>query len=101
MLKIKDNVDLKELGRFGFKKLNILDDKKVIAKDVYCLVDDEDKGFIKNGTIEDFLVQYYFDKKGYKTYCTYPEQRSGSLIEETDFDLIKANLVEKVKKEGN
>lgn len=66
MLKIKDNVDLKELEKFGFKKLDILDHKKVIAKDVYCLVDSDDEEFIKNNTIDDFLVQYYFDKKGYR-----------------------------------
>ena len=99
MLKIKDNVDLKKLEKFGFKKLNILDDKKYIAKNVYCLVDDEDKVFIKNDTIEDYFVQYYFDKKGYRQFCTYPECRNTNLIDDTNFDLIKAGLVEKVKKD--
>ena len=99
MLKIKDNVDLKELKKFGFKKLNILDDKNVIAKDVYCLVADEDKYLIKNSSIENTFVQYYFNKNRCKTYCIYPEELNLSLIEETDFDLIKADLVEKFKEQ--
>lgn len=99
MLKIKANVDLKELEKFGFKKLDILDNGKVIAKGVYCLVDKYDKNFIENNTINDFLVQYYFDNNGYEKYCTYPEQRSQSLINNTNFDLIKADIVEKVDEE--
>ena len=96
MLKIKDNVDLKELEKFGFVKLDILDDEKVIAKGVYCLIDNDDKEFIRNNVIDDFFVQYYFDNNKYKKYCTYPEQRNQSLIESTDFNLIKADIVEKV-----
>lgn len=99
MLKIKDNVDLKELEKFGFKKLDILDYEKVIAKGVYCLVDKYDKNFIENNTIKNFLVQYYFDKKGYRQFCTYPEERDEDFIDDTNFDLIKADIVEKVEEE--
>ena len=97
MLKIKDSVDLKELEKFGFKKLDILDNEKIIAKSVYCLIDNDDKEFIRNNAIDNFFVQYYFDNNKYKKYCTYPEQRSQSLIERTDFNLIKADLVEEVE----
>ena len=97
MLKIKDNVDLKKLEKFGFKKLNIIDHEKIIAENVYCLVDNEDIEFIKNNTIDRFLVQYYFDIEGYQVYCTYPEERNEGLINDTNFDLIKADLVEKVE----
>ena len=95
MLKIKRNVNLNNLEIFGFKKLNILDGKKIIAKDVYCLVADEDKSFIKKNTIENCFVQYYFDKDRHKKYCTYPEERNEEVIEDADFDLIKAGLIEK------
>lgn len=80
MLKIKDNVDLKELEKFGFK----LD---------YELSDDE---------------QIYSVKQKYQRLCVEFESRELYLYEEfmsnafmlknnVIYDLIKADLVEKVE----
>jgi hypothetical protein len=71
MLKIKDNVDLKELEKFGFRY------------DKDCLYKQLDYGhiFINN----------------YRNVCIYNEKSNFQL--DTLYDLIKADLVEKVEEE--
>lgn len=69
MLKIKDNVDLKELEKFGFIK----------AKNIYCY---------KN--IFDVTVLMVFDNRKISN----PRDDHGNVIL---YDLIQAGLVEKVE----
>lgn len=74
MLKIKDNVDLKELEKFGFKY-----DKNMHEYEI---------GYIFNGYISieknDRLIKPIYDENMWID------------IEDLLYDLIKANLVEKV-----
>lgn len=85
MLKIKDNVDLKELEKFGFvlKEVKNFNKRKV---NVYCLLDKDDKDDI----------QFYFRENRTIAYNNYPECRSENQIYDALYDLIKADLVEKV-----
>ena len=83
MLKIKDNVDLKELEKYGFYK-----PKKGEYKDYVLMTNDDNKN------------------SSHISICNYDgKQRNIMLIEQgysyklgqdTLYDLIKANLVEKV-----
>ena len=83
MLKIKDNVDLKELEKFGFDKSDkeylkmICDGRRGQAFFLYVFENDEDR----------ILWGYAYGADG-----------SGDLaeIDNTLFDLIQAGLVEKV-----
>ena len=77
MLKIKDDVDLRELERFGFK-LRIEDNYYV--KKVYLKNADDDKNFYKVHPI----------------YRKIELTRLDGELDTTLYDLIKANLVEKV-----
>ena len=81
MLKIKDNVDLKELEKFGFKK-------------------DKD--------LSNYLETIYSVTQKYQKLCVYWEEKKLFLYEpfnsnafilkaNTLYDLIKADLVEKVE----
>ena len=76
MLKIKDNVDLKELEKYGFNNKYSNDYEKVIgyAKTIWCEID------TKTIWLEDSMS--YFDRDDY--------------IQPLIQDLIKADLVEKV-----
>ena len=74
MLKIKDNVDLKELEKFGFEKANE-PNKHVI--------------YIKKYSHN--LIYFYDDKEMYFEIDEYDEDIVNVL-----YDLIKADLVEKV-----
>ncbi|MEI3530654.1 MAG: hypothetical protein V8Q75_06335 [Bacilli bacterium] len=98
MLKIKDNVDSKELEKYGFIKLNIMDGDDCIETNVYCAIQEDDKRFIENNCINDYFVEFYFNNKGEIDYCCYPEQRNEPFFNSIMFDLIKAGLVEKVEK---
>lgn len=69
MLKIKDNVDLKELEKFGFKK----------DKNIY---------YYKN--VFNVIVLRVFDNRKISN----PTDDNGNVLL---YDLIKADLVEKVK----
>lgn len=83
MLKIKDNVDLKELEKYlTYKTFTNLCDEKISA---WCCIDKYND------------IQFYFDKNGKISYTTYPECRSEEIIYCKLYDLIKANLVEKVE----
>lgn len=86
MLKIKDNIDLKELEKFGFEKFFKYYDTngiKEIIGTTHITVD--------SSTNE--LIVFY----------SAIEDCSVALDNVTDllFDLIKAGLVEKVKENGN
>ena len=84
MLKIKDNVDLKELEKYGFT-LNEY-------KTQYEQYIDNDWWNIRVVDIEDRWLDHYVEEIGYWTNCDDDE-----ILEITFKDLIKAGLVEKVK----
>lgn len=91
MLKIKDNVDLKELEKFGF---NLETSKIYYSKEFYGDCNDEELPHeicIYVGTREIVLDIINNDY----TYHTWERELGG--IEETLFDLIQAGLVEKVE----
>ena len=80
MLKIKDNVDLKELEKFGFVLI-------------------EDKTLYEYGNVDECITIFFFPNQKIKTlYCDMTEDS----IKDTDshlevlYDLIKAGLVEKI-----
>lgn len=77
MLKIKDNVDLKKLEKFGFEEDGILDGKVT---------------GLTNGHVDIELYDSINDKwNTRKIYVL------GSAYLDTIYDLIKADLVEKVE----
>jgi hypothetical protein len=86
MLKIKDNVDLKELEKYDFCEYE--EDTKIdgipILYDKYCY--------------KDFYIYITKDKKIYGEQCDYIR---GNVLGNENFvilyDLIKADLVEKVE----
>lgn len=84
MLKIKDNVDLKELEKFGIKKVKYGGYEKIICEgrrgQAFYLV-----------IYNDRLIQGYADGAD-GSGCDSP-------IDDTLYDLIKADLVEKVESE--
>ena len=79
MLKIKDNVDLKELEKFGFKKYNL------VGKTHYEIE-------YKNGN--NIKVSSYTRFIHFNIYSV------SNCIENVIYDLIKADLVEKVEDKG-
>ena len=83
MLKIKDNVDLKELGRFGFMKyLNIGDGEKY-----WCIADlfiGKDRRILQDDGIN---------------FCKSIDYKLSEIEVNIIFDLIQAGLVEKVEEE--
>ena len=100
MLKIKDNVDLKELEKYGFEDSEISN----IVPLEYCSEDHFDNTyfiFIASGRRGQ---NYYLliDKKSkiLSIYATKPDG-DGTCGEISDviYDLIKADLVEKVEEE--
>ena len=90
MLKIKDNVDLQELEKFGFKIIP----EGIYAKSVDCYLDgmgDRHEKFIaieKDRTINKYYVLSYL----FKVY----EEKRLHLWKKDIKDLITAGLVEKV-----
>lgn len=80
MLKIKDNVDLKELEKFGFKETQFRKYERMYDKEYYSIdiyVDMDDKSInIQNDNYD----------------CEYKCE-----IPDVLYDLIKADLVEKVE----
>ena len=82
MLKIKDNVDLKELEKYGFKNIKIdgLEDEHYIlefARYEYIVISDR-------------ILKFYESDELYQMY-------SCKRIFDVIYDLIKADLVEKVE----
>lgn len=80
MLKIKDDVDLKELEKFGFIKEPMIYVKRI---------ERENEGFLK------FQKYIYIDEKS-KTISIQEGMFNVDKELETIYDLIKADLVEKV-----
>ena len=105
MLKIKDNVDLKELEKFGLKPKYDEDTGEIIAyeevKNIFGSSSDKrlffkkkkpaKLSFFKNNDGDFIFVENYFKGSeyigGYKRYCDF----------DTLYDLIKADMVEKVE----
>lgn len=83
MLKIKDNVDLKELEKFGFQ-LN--EDKTNYEQKI-----DGNWWDIRVVDVEDRELEHYTEEIGYWAFTDDDE-----LLEITFDDLIQAGLVEKV-----
>lgn len=81
MLKIKDNVDLKELEKFGFRKTP----KPLISEYDYVIL-----------TILDYHIQVYKDRT-IKVTQGILNDVDNRLLDKI-YDLIQANLVEKVEK---
>ena len=79
MLKIKDNVDLKELEKFGFNSSKYYPLSYV--KKVYLCNEDDDKNF------------YRISKQTREIFLT----RLDGELDDTLYNLIKADLVEKVE----
>ena len=87
MLKIKDAVDLKELEKFGFEVVATNSAKKVywtnfMENDTYFMIEHRDIWFVENGA-----------KNSNERYFGNPQF-------DDLYDLIKADLVEKVS-DGN
>ena len=81
MLKIKDNVDLKELEKFGFKQISFYPEPSEYYKRVYLENDNDDKICYLVFETDRFLRITRLD---------------GEELDGTLYDLIKADLVEKV-----
>lgn len=87
MLKIKDNVDLKELEKFGFREVilhpNSLDIKKEVkgySSRIYWVLE------------KDKIIRIALNNQTLKSLA------SNNEVEDTLYDLIQAGLVEKVVK---
>ena len=83
MLKIKDNVDLKELEKFGFEVFSNQTARKIYfdnfgEDDTYFMIEHRDIWFVENGA-KDSNERYFGNPQFNDLY-----------------DLIKADLVEKV-----
>lgn len=82
MLKIKDNVDLKELEKYGFKFIKATSPNEYYLKKVYLGNDNDDRIF------------YYVELYGDRTIKI--SRFDGEDLDNTLYDLIKADLVEKI-----
>lgn len=98
MLKIKDNVDLKELEKYGFEYYKTIwasDDKsnnnKYILVDRFINIDEKIEAVVLQVYEEDREIREVFDtRSGF--YYRVNEKRIDTL-----YDLIKADLIEKVE----
>jgi hypothetical protein len=89
MLKIKDNVDLKELEKFGFKLLpKCFEPAEALFEDTY-------KANIKIRITTDRIIYPVDDEDIYNL-----GNENAFKMYDTLYDLIKADLVEKVEDEG-
>lgn len=95
MLKIKDNIDLKELEKH-LLKLNIMDGDECRYTNVYCCISQDNKKFIENNCIDDYFVNFFINKQNKIDFCTYPEMLNWREVFNGIYDLIKDGLVEKV-----
>lgn len=84
MFKIRNNVDLKELEKYGFKEITLYDEK-IYHKDYICCGEG-----VEIDIREDKNINIYWG------YYTIQGEEQEKFIQ----DLIKANLVEKVESDG-
>lgn len=98
MLKIKDDVDLKELEKFGLKHWSTVwkENKKMKDESEWCYdlkftnIDKEIQVLLLRIDDKTRIIQEYIDER-YEMYCIVKEIRLNIL-----YDLIQAGLVEKV-----
>lgn len=88
MLKIKDDVDLKELEKFGFTKDNFFTERYK-EENVYALDTCEESFSSEFIVIRNRKIKIYIDDE---YYCCYTDEETLDII----YDLIQAGLVEKV-----
>jgi len=84
MLKIKDNVDLKELEKYGFKLNEFNEYSKIICEG-------------RRGQCFELIVFNGDNRILYGFACGADGDGEEDYIDDTLYDLIKDNLVEKVK----
>lgn len=98
MLKIKDNVDLKVLKKFGFKEVQ--QNKRINY--IYMPVDEAYNNLGNSITVNDdrnlYNLDYYIDEDRlmsfrFNTQATYDFNKTIEVL----YDLIQAGLVEKVE----
>ena len=100
MLKIKDNVDLKELEKFGFKETKSGNWVYIEEKTIYFYRDDKKK--LRKEVCSDLInINRYREISIIADMNQFPKEeitRYGASIYKIDllYDLIKADLVEKV-----
>lgn len=96
MLKIKGNIDLKELEKFGFYKLNE-SEMKPYGFDIKVEEPEEDNNFAENGFAMLEVDEFDFEGNPDRTlhlYTTTDDEVWWNI--DIIFDLIQAGLVEKV-----
>lgn len=105
MLKIKDNVDLKELEKYGFVILYneyTGEPDKLYQKWGYPFCDSADRPFIKFVKMtqkKKTKILYKNIKSSLGMSVSYPQNRNNEeIFLDTIYDLIKADLVVKVEK---
>lgn len=91
MLKIKDNVDLKELEKFGFKITKNEWFKTNNDEAFEAIQDFETDGIKVNLAVEEYRrINFYFEEERGYNYTRFNEI-------DIIYDLIKADMVEKVE----
>ena len=93
MLKIKDSVNLKELEKFGFKYCD------VSKYDEYLKEELEEEGKERFMSYIYKNKEIYIDEDRSFAHCEYPECMDLDEKEDMLYDLIKADLVEKIEGE--
>ena len=91
MLKIRDDVDLEELEKFGFKPKYDEDTGEIVA---YQKIVKEKQYIGLNITLEHIKAKFRIFKFGANQWRINPYKELFDI--DTLYDLIKANLVEKV-----
>ena len=95
MLKIKDNVELKELEKFGFNLCKRNDYGHKTRDDIYRNNDEDINVFIKDTDYWTSRILYMMNYDS--SYQESPDFEFPNVL----YDLIKADLVEKAEDESN
>lgn len=90
-LKIKDSVDLKELEKYGLKPKYDVDTGKIKRFESY-----RQKGILHPTTFKTLFYEYKKDTYVLDDKCDYYKEQDYRVDTELLYDLIKADLVEKV-----